>query len=130
MATPDYKLAHARVRSRYGPAKNWFCAFCALSADHWAIDHDSPDLQRDEKGRAYSLDPDHYVSLCQRCHHAYDSHVAQYGTSGLLELFDRLYNSVPDDLRDAGRRSVVSSIVSLLRHGYLRPGRDRAYKQR
>ncbi|MFF7893891.1 hypothetical protein ACFZDI_18730 [Streptomyces sp. NPDC007907] len=130
MATPDYKLAHTRVRSRYGPAKNWFCAFCGLSADHWAIDHDSPDLQRDEKGRAYSLDPDHYVSLCRRCHGAYDKHVAQHGTTGLLQLLERLWDSASDEQRDASRKGILSSIGCLLRIGYLRPGRDRAYRQR
>jgi hypothetical protein len=128
MPTPPYRLAHLRVRSRYAAAKNWFCSFCALPADEWALIHDAPDLQRDEKGRAYSLDPSNYMSLCRRCHRAYDSHVRQHGTTGLLELFDDLYNAAPEDLRDATRGGVISSIGSLLRLGYLRPGRDRSFR--
>lgn len=129
MPTPPYKLAHGRVKSRYGAARNWFCAFCGLRAEDWALDNEAPDVQRDDKGRAYSLNPDDYVSLCQRCHRAYDQHVRQHGTDGLIELFEELRNAVPGDQRDAARKGVISSITSLMRMGYLRPGRDRPFRR-
>jgi hypothetical protein len=129
MPTHPYTLAHARVRSRYAQAKNWFCAFCGLRAAEWALDHDGPDIQRDEKGRPYSLDPDAYVPLCQRCHRAYDKHVSQKGNAGVVELIEQLRDSVPDDQRDMARKSILSSIGCLLRIGYLRPGRERAFRR-
>jgi hypothetical protein len=128
MPTPPYQLAHKRVKSRYAAAKNWFCMFCGLSADHWAVDHDAPELQYDEKGRAFSLDPDSYVPLCVRCHKAYDKHVSQHGTAGVPELMEQLRSAVSDDARDATRSSIISSVISLMRLGYLRPGRDRAFR--
>lgn len=129
MPTPPYKLAHARVKSRYGTARNWFCAFCGLRAMDWALDHDAPDIQRDDTGRRYSLNPDDYVSLCSRCHRAYDHHTRQHGSDGLIELFDDLYNAISDEQRDAERRGIISSSGSLLRMGYLRPGRDRPFRR-
>jgi hypothetical protein len=128
MATPPYKLAHARVRSRYGAARNWFCVFCALRADDCALSWDATDIQSDSDGRAYSLDPDQYVSLCRTCHKAYDAHVAEHGTDGVTELIARLYDAVNPARRDVERRSVINSITSLMRVGYLRPGRDRAFR--
>ncbi|MGW6791783.1 hypothetical protein [Streptomyces chartreusis] len=129
MATQPYRLAHARVKSRHGAARNWFCAFCGLRADDWALDHSTLDIQRDESDRTYSLDPDSYVPLCTRCHKTYDQHVRQHGTDGLIELFDDLRNAVSSEQRDATRKSVIGSIVSLMRMGYLRPGRDRPFRR-
>ncbi|WP_159104206.1 hypothetical protein [Streptomyces sp. CdTB01] len=128
MASTGYELAHLRVKSRYASARNYFCTFCGLEADQWAIDHDAPGLQHDEKGRAYSLDPDAYVPLCVRCHRAYDKHVSKHGTAGVVELIDQLQREVPEDLRDSVRAGVISSIGSLMRRGYLRPGRDRPFR--
>lgn len=128
MPTAPYELAHSRVRSRYGAAKNWSCVFCGLGADHWAFDHDAPGVQYDDRGRAYSLDPDAYVCLCARCHSAYDRHISQHGTDGVVELMEQLRSAVPDEVRNATRAGVISSVTSLMRLGYLRPGRDRAFR--
>lgn len=129
MSTPPYKLAHARVKSRYGAARNWSCTFCGLSGEHWALDHDAREIERDDKGRAYSPNPDAYVPLCTRCHRAYDRHVVRHGTAGVVELIDQMRSAVPEAIRDTRRQGIISSINSLMRMGYLRPGRERQFRR-
>lgn len=79
-----YEGAHQRVRKVRGRAVDQPCAHCAERAAQWAYDHADPEaitgLDRNGRGvvnlMAYSLDPDHYIPLCQPCHVRFDQQPA------------------------------------------------------
>lgn len=124
MTTSPYKLAHARVKSRWASAKNYPCLVCGLSADDWALDNDAPDIQRDEQGRAYSLNPVHYWSACKRCHRSYDRHVREHGsTEGWVDVAMEIWHATYEQ-REASFRSVVATLYAVGRAGYPRLPRN------
>lgn len=67
-----YRSAHARVAILRGRADAQQCALCGTTAEEWAYDHNDPAERYDEKGRAYSVDPDHYFAMCRSCHRRLD----------------------------------------------------------
>jgi len=68
----DYKTAHRRVRAKRGRASAHQCADCGGPARHWSYDHRDPNERVSAEGRAYSLDVNHYVPRCVRCHKRHD----------------------------------------------------------
>ena len=72
--SPDagYVAAHSRVRRERGKAKYHGCTDCGAPAREWSYDHTDPDEVADEKGRPYSLKPEHYSPRCVPCHRAFD----------------------------------------------------------
>ena len=67
-----YRGAHDRVRALRGPASDHGCIRCGDTARHWAYDHADPAERSDDRGRAYSVEPDHYLPLCVPCHKRHD----------------------------------------------------------
>lgn len=70
-----YGSAHNRLRQQRGPAGDHPCQHCGRMAAHWAYDHQCPDERTGtDHGRpaVYSLNPDHYMPLCVRCHRHFD----------------------------------------------------------
>jgi hypothetical protein len=68
----DYKAAHLRVVSTFGPAKNHRCVKCEGQAHHWAYDGtDEAQLLGPKDGITYhwySRYPEFYMPMCLRCH--------------------------------------------------------------
>lgn len=68
-----YEGAHFRLYNARGKASGHTCS-CGLPAQWWVYDHADPDERAQDTGRLaglpYSLDPEHYVAMCVRCHHA------------------------------------------------------------
>ena len=67
-----YRNAHRRVRAAGGSATGWSCVDCGQQAVEWSYDHADPDERHDERGRAYSDDPQHYQPRCRPCHSRFD----------------------------------------------------------
>lgn len=67
-----YNAIHQRLRKAHGPAKAHACITCGKTAQHWAYDHEDPNEKRDEKGRPFSVDPNHYRPMCKTCHRRFD----------------------------------------------------------
>lgn len=63
----SYASVHQRLGRTRGPAKSHACADCAAPAQQWSYDHSDPNELTAAEG-AYSLDPEHYVPKCVRCH--------------------------------------------------------------
>jgi hypothetical protein len=69
----SYKVAHDRVKVERGSASEHDCYRCSKPAKDWAYDHPDERYGSVEGRRlAYSLDIDHYVPLCARCHVRFD----------------------------------------------------------
>lgn len=68
----SYNGMHQRVGRARGPARLQTCVQCGAAADHWAYDHADPE-QKVENGKPFSLDPNHYRSMCQPCHRRMDA---------------------------------------------------------
>lgn len=68
----SYSAAHGRAYRDKGRAKDHPCSDCGEPARHWSYTHADPDEMVDDKGCAYSLDPDHYVPRCVPCHKRFD----------------------------------------------------------
>lgn len=66
-----YRGAHRRVDAARGKAVEHGCSHCSNGAYNWAYDHEDPD-EVDDGSRTYSLNPDHYLPLCKRCHQKFD----------------------------------------------------------
>jgi hypothetical protein len=71
---PDagYSAAHRRIQATRGSASRHECQHCGKLAAHWAYDHEDPAELARSDGRKYSLNPDHYLSLCISCHWRFD----------------------------------------------------------
>ena len=69
----SYRGAHWRVAKARGPARDHPCASCGRPAAEWAYAGPHPAPLTDPHGRAYSLDPRHYVPRCRPCHAAADA---------------------------------------------------------
>lgn len=78
-----YIGVHLRIRTLRGPAKIHKCQQCDKPAAHWAYDHLDPDEKVVKKGRKrglpFSIDPDHYLPLCVRCHKRFDLAIKRSG---------------------------------------------------
>lgn len=66
-----YKHAHVRVRIAKGKAAAHECR-CGQQGKFWAYQHTDPQALHDDKGRPYSMDPEHYAPMCARCHRQFD----------------------------------------------------------
>ena len=73
----SYSQAHSRVRKERGSARDYSCVGCGEPADEWS--YDNCDLEERSEVRdtckyplKYSLDPDHYRPLCNKCHRQAD----------------------------------------------------------
>lgn len=118
MSNAPYRRAHARARLKYGPAGYNPCEFCGLTAEDYALDWTAPDIQRDDKGRAYSDDPDWYLILCRRCHREYDRGGKRLDAEGLLRLRIRRWAAVTDEARGVQRKARESAQDAFLRHKF------------
>lgn len=118
MATAPYKLAHARVKSRWASASNYHCLICELDADDWALDNDAPDIETDEQGRRYSLNPRNYFSACRRCHKLYDAYYRRHGsTEGWADIAWQIWLD-SEEQRESGFWCRVASLYAVSRAGY------------
>lgn len=69
-----YQGAHLRHCAELGRADSYPCSFCDHQAKDWAYSGTDPAAKYDSKsGRAYSLDPLHYLPLCRSCHKLFDA---------------------------------------------------------
>ncbi len=76
---PSYEVAHVRMRKLHGQARERVCP-CGKQAEQWAYAHTDPDELTGSYVRpsgkvgtmVYSLDPAHYVAMCDACHRHYD----------------------------------------------------------
>lgn len=71
-----YHAAHVRVKAQRGRARQHNCQHCNTQAAEWAYDHADPSQRMGDDGHGnsliYSLNPEHYIPLCVRCHRAFD----------------------------------------------------------
>lgn len=67
-----YYSAHRRVVRQRGSAKSHRCVDCTETAVDWSYDHTDPDALADDRGRPYSVKPEHYSPRCRPCHRAFD----------------------------------------------------------
>lgn len=72
VAEPKYEAVHARLCRDLGNARDHLCG-CGEQAAEWAYDHEDKDERVDDRGRPYSLDPEHYVPMCVACHRKKDA---------------------------------------------------------
>jgi hypothetical protein len=82
-----YAGAHFRVVRLRGDAHEHACAHCGGPATQWAYDHADPDEQvavqyRGRGDYPYSLDVEHYLPLCVRCHRLFDVSTRRRGATG------------------------------------------------
>ena len=63
-APPDYTTVHKHL----GPLDGLQCFACGEQAQEWAYDHEDEHEVRDERGRPYSTNLDHYKPACIGCH--------------------------------------------------------------
>ena len=70
-----YVGAHYRVRAVKGNARDYPCRECGGVAEDWAYLNNDPAEILDGDGRRYSLDPDRYVPMCERCHSRFDAFI-------------------------------------------------------
>jgi hypothetical protein len=78
-----YGAAHERVKRLRGLASAHTCAHCPSPAREWAYDHADPGERREAGKRdagPYSLDPNHYIPLCDPCHTRFDFPGPTHGT--------------------------------------------------
>lgn len=66
-----YMAVHQRLRRERGPASAQDCRHCEGKASDWAYDHGDPDHKMAKNG-PYSVDLNHYIPLCRRCHKTLD----------------------------------------------------------
>lgn len=73
-----YTETHVVLRHQRGKAEEHRCRHCDKPARDWAYDHEDPNEVIEESpsthGRtvAFSLDLNHYLPLCKRCHRRLD----------------------------------------------------------
>ncbi|MFG2067742.1 hypothetical protein ACGFKZ_12895 [Micromonospora tulbaghiae] len=71
-----YDGAHNRVKAQRGSASDHLCR-CGNQAEQWAYNHadfkQRADTEGREKGRPYSINPDHYLPMCRSCHARFDN---------------------------------------------------------
>lgn len=86
--TASYSTAHSRVRRQRGPAKDQACDICGGPANAWAYDYADPDARiagpGDAEGSPYSLDVNHYLPLCNRCHNRHDLNTRRFAEIGVI----------------------------------------------
>lgn len=124
MTTPPYKLAHARVKSRWASAKNYPCYVCGCHGEQWALDNEAPNIETDDQGRRYSPDPRNYVSLCVPCHKAYDAHFRQHGSmDGWADVVMEIWHATYEQREDSFR-SVMATLHAVGNAGYPRLPRN------
>ncbi|MYR05302.1 hypothetical protein GTV32_02740 [Gordonia sp. SID5947] len=89
--TASYDTAHQRVRAQRGPASDYACDYCGGPAYSWAYDYADPDEKIAGPGKAegspYSLDVNHYMPMCIRCHNRHDVNTRRFAP--LVVLVDR-----------------------------------------
>lgn len=74
---------HLRLRSLWGPAKQYACVQCSGPAAHWAYDGTDPTEHYDRANAGlksycwYSIYPEFYMPMCPSCHMKRDSARAQ-----------------------------------------------------
>ena len=78
MADEDltYEIVHQRVRRELGNPEEYACAHCLKAAKEWAYDHLDPEERRNTRGRddgPFSVDFNHYMPLCVKCHRIFDN---------------------------------------------------------
>lgn len=78
-----YGAAHRRVYRAKGRAADYQCQHCGSRAKQWAYDHAAPQAMTElviVRGvltpLQYSIDPSHYIPLCQPCHRVHDGRTA------------------------------------------------------
>lgn len=124
MATAPYKLAHARVKSRWASAKNYPCLICGCHGEQWALINDAPDIETDEQGRRYSLDPKNYASLCVPCHKSYDAYFRRHGSMhGWVDVAMEIWFATYEQ-REAEFSGVMATLHAVSRAGYPRLPRN------
>ena len=68
-----YATTHRRLKKLKGPARNYACVDCSTTAAaEWSYDNLDPNELTSPTGH-YSLDFDHYVPRCTKCHSAFDA---------------------------------------------------------
>jgi hypothetical protein len=70
VAVPAYEGLHDRLVAQLGQPSS--CEVCGEPANHWALSHEAPLIEIDNRGRRYSLDLDDYIEMCHSCHIRYD----------------------------------------------------------
>lgn len=100
-----YGGTHQRIRKANGPASDFSCVRCGLTAQEWAYDHSDPAPLVDvESGLEYSIDIFRYQPLCRSCHRMFDADVAgraQCGTEAGYYRHRLLKEATCQDCRDA-----------------------------
>lgn len=72
----EYTAIHGRLAATRGKPSEHPCTHCPEVAQEWAYDHADPDERRNLRGRddgPYSLNLDHYITLCVCCHRKLDN---------------------------------------------------------
>lgn len=72
-ADASYVTVHRWVSADRGRARGHACVECGGRADTWSYDHKDPDERRDDRGRPFSLDVQHYDPRCYSCHAKFDN---------------------------------------------------------
>lgn len=70
-----YITIHQRLQKERGKASEHDCVSCYRKAEEWAYDHDDSEFvvtYLRGKATPYSLDLEHYIPLCRRCHKEFD----------------------------------------------------------
>lgn len=72
----SYEGAHLRVKSLWGPARQYPCVKCQRQAQTWAYDGTDPEVLHGNGGGyhlfPYSWWPEFYMPLCKSCHKIMD----------------------------------------------------------
>lgn len=66
-----YMQAHLRVKNSKGRAANYQCVDCGKPGQHWSYDGEDEN-ECIEYDLLYSLDIEHYVPRCVKCHARHD----------------------------------------------------------
>jgi hypothetical protein len=71
-----YRHMHYSVRRKFGAASQYPCYICHVKqAAAWAYDHSDPHekyVYPNTRLGPYSLDEEHYIPLCVKCHRHFD----------------------------------------------------------
>ena len=82
-----YSGAHRRVRNLKGSASEHKCCRCERQAEHWAYSNGDIDQVIEtsgrETGKAYSVNPDHYLPMCRADHTRFDNAHRRIAHGGL-----------------------------------------------
>ena len=108
-----YYQAHRQVDKVHGLARHNACVWCGLDAQDHAYTHADPNEIRDG-GRAYSVSTNYYVSMCRRCHRAFDLAHKHFSGAALKRELERrkreAYARVSDERRKAAAESRAKAV--------------------